>query len=292
MDLLLSRVADGITNGSIYAIVALSMVVVLKGTRHLNFAQGEFAMLSTFVVLFLTGIGAPLWLAAIGGVAFGFLLGVVADALLIRPLEKKPGQAIILVTIGLYLLVNALAGVIWGIDPQGFPRFFGDDFFAVGGLRLFSSDLMIWAVLALVAVGLWLLTEKTALGLKMRAVASNRDSAALSGIRVNRVNAMSWGIGGAVGALGGLLVATSTQISPAMLTDVLVYALAAATLGGLDSMRGAVLAGILIGVLGEMIVAYVPGGGVLRQPLILALIVVVLLVRPSGILGSQKVVRA
>lgn len=292
MDLLLSRLADGITNGSIYAIVALSMVVVLKGTRHLNFAQGEFAMLTTFVVLFLTTRGMPLWAAAVLGVVFGFAMSAAVDALLVRPLEKKPGQAIILVTIGLYLLVNALAGVIWGIDPQTFPKLVPDGHLDVVGMRLHFSDLVTWGVLALIAIGMWLLTEKTGLGLKMRAVASNRDSAALSGIQVNRINAMSWGIGGAIGALGGLVVAASTQISPAMLTDVLVYALAAATLGGLDSTRGAILAGLVIGVLGEAIVGYMPGGSVLKQPLILALIVIVLLVKPSGILGSQKVVRA
>lgn len=296
MDLLVTRLIAGLDSGVFYALIALSLAVVVRGTGTFNFAQGELAMFSAFVSLTLTQAGLPLALAVVAAVVFSFAGCAGVQYLLIRPFAGRSEHAAILVTIGLFLAVNAGAGVLWDTDPHRFPSMFpegADDFFAIGGARLYHSTLGGLLVLGLVFGALTLVLHRTPLGLSMRAVAANPESARLAGVRVPVVNMVTWGLGGVIGAFAGVLTAPHTQLSTQMMLEIFLYGLAAATVGGLDSPGGAVLAGLAVGVGSELVGGYVAFiGQSLQQAVVLVVIVVVLLVRPSGLFGTRRVERA
>jgi branched-chain amino acid transport system permease protein len=289
---------DGLSSGAIYSLLALSLVVVFRGTGHLNFAQGEMAMFSAFVVWQLQDWGVPLWLAVILGMLFGFLLGAGAEVSLIRPVGRKSQFAVFVVTIALFLGLNSLASAIWGaLPPEEMPALFPsdpDDFVQILGATWRYERIGVLLV-ALAMMGLlFLLFAKTKFGLAMRAVASNGDSSRLVGIRTGTVLAASWGIAGALGALSGTLVAGITgQVTPGLMFTYFVYASAAATLGGFDSLGGAVIGGLAIGVIENMAAGYFPEwiGQELRLGVALVIILVVLVFKPSGLFGTAKVER-
>jgi branched-chain amino acid transport system permease protein len=292
----------GLSSGAVYALVALSLVVVYRGTGHLNFAQGEMATLSAYVTWIFAddprGLGLPLAIATLIGMAFGFGLGATAEITLIRPLEKKSPLAVFVATIALFLGINAFTTGIWGAPPDEamdslFPND-PDDF-----VRLFGT---VWRyqnigilVTALVVTGLlFLLFQKTRFGLAMRGVASNAESARLVGIPTSRVLAGSWGLAGAIAALAGVMVAgLQGQVTPTLMFSIFVYASAAATLGGLDSAGGAVIGGLLIGVIENMAAEFSQDWVGQDMKLTVALLVIfeVLLFKPSGLFGTAKVER-
>jgi branched-chain amino acid transport system permease protein len=297
MQLFIDRIIDGLNNGVIYGFLALALVCVYRGTSHLNLAQGEMAMFCAFLAYAFVGWGVPI-VAAVAIVALiGFLSGAVVERTLIRPLGRGPGAeySILLVTIGLFLILNTGAGVIWGGDPLSLPAVAPDganDYISVLGSRLHYQQLVIILVLLAVLGLLFYLFKFTKLGLAMRATASNPDSARLMGIPVNRINSLGWMLAAGVGALLGPLVAPSTTLTTGMMFNFLIYATAAATLGGFDSPGGAVLGGVLIGVVENLVASYVHFVGPdLKQAVALVILLVVLMVRPSGLFGTQRVER-
>lgn len=295
MDLLIARIVDGFNNGVIYGFLALALVCVYRGTSHLNLAQGEMAMFSAFIAYALNAAGLPVPLAILGTVMIAFVAGGVIERVLIRPLGHDADYSILLVTIGLFLMLNAGAGVIWGGDPLAFPAAVPsapDDYVDFFGTRLRYQQLLILGVLLLVLAALFVLFKYTRLGLAMRATASNPVTARLLGIRVNQINSLGWMLAAGVGALIGALVSPSTTLTTGMMFNFLIYAAAAATLGGFDSPGGAVLAGILLGLAENLIGSYVGFvGSDLKQAVALVILLAVLMVRPTGLFGTKKVER-
>jgi branched-chain amino acid transport system permease protein len=298
MDRFFQYLFDGLSVGAIYSLLALSIVVVFRGSGHLNFAQGEMAMFCAFVTWQLQDWGVPLWIATLLSMGFGFLMGAGSEYFLVRPVAKKSPYSVFVVTIALFLVLNSLASAVWGALPQEvMPSLFPDapdDFLKLFGATWRYESIGV-LVVALAMMGLlFLLFSKTRFGLAMRGVASNPESSRLVGIRTSAILAASWGLAAALGALAGTLVAGRTgDVQPNLMFTFFVYAAAAATLGGLDSLVGAVISGLAIGVVENMAAGYAPGwiGQEMRLSVALLAIFVVLLSRPSGLFGSAKVER-
>ncbi len=288
----------GLSSGATYGLVALALVVVYRGTGHLNFAQGEMGTLSAFVVWLFHDKGVPLLLSVLLGMAFGFLIGAGMEVAIIRPLAKRSLLAVFVATVTLFLGINAYTSGVWGAPPdEALDSLFPND--PKDFVRLFGTvwrykDIGTLAVTLVITALLFLLFQKTRFGLAMRGVASNADSARLVGIPTGRILSGSWGIAGALGALAAVLVAGNQgQVTPQLMITVFTYATAAAVLGGLDSPGGAVIAGLLIGIGENMAAKYAPGwiGQDMKLGVALVAIFVVLLFKPSGLFGTAKVER-
>ncbi|MBU3717946.1 MAG: branched-chain amino acid ABC transporter permease [Actinobacteria bacterium] len=298
MERLLQYVFDGLSLGSIYALLALGLVVVFRGTGHLNFAQGEMAMICTFFTWQFHAWGLPLVVSVLLGMVAGFVLGAGVEVSLIRRVAKKSEAGVFVVSIAMFLGFNSLAGMIWGnLPPEEMPSLFPDepdDFVKIFG-AVWRYEYIGIMIVALLLMGLlFLLFAKTKFGLAMRAVASNPESARLVGIPTGVVLAASWGIAAAMGALSGAMVGgLAGELTSLLMFTPFIYASASATLGGFDSPGGAVIAGLLIGVGEQLAAGYAPGwiGQELRLGVALVTIFVVLLFKPSGLFGSTKVER-
>lgn len=283
----------GLGNGAVYAMIGMGLVAIYRATGLLNFAQGEMAMFATFLVWTLHDLGLPLWLAALGGMAGGAVVGAVTYQVVVRPVgdpHQKP-LAVVIVTIGLFLAFNALAQLIWGTDQRPLDPLFGTGEFLVGGVAIDHQKVGALAVLGIEAVAFYLLFMKTKLGLAMRSVASNPESSALCGVPVSRILLVGWALAAAVGAIGGVFMAPNSAVDANLMQVPLIFAFAAITLGGFDSFVGAVVGGLTIGVLTDVVPKYV--GFVEKMPTAPAFvaILVVLLIRPQGLFGSQRVAR-
>jgi branched-chain amino acid transport system permease protein len=288
---------NGLSSGAIYSLLALSLVIVYRGSGHLNFAQGEMAMVSAFFAWWYAG-QMPIWLAVLAAAITAFVLAAVVERVIIRPIGHRSPFAVVVAAIALFLGLNSLAPFAWRVtNPQPFDNLFPnatDDFVRIGGAVWRYERIGILVVMLVLAALLFVLFQRTKLGLAMRAVASNPESAPLAGIKTNQVLMVSWGLAAFVGAIGGSLVASvNTNIDPAMMFTIFFSAVAAATLGGFDSLGGAVLSGLVLGVVENMAAGYQPDliGQELRFSTSLLIILVVLLVRPSGLFGSQRVER-
>jgi branched-chain amino acid transport system permease protein len=293
MERFIQLVIDGIAIGSIYGALALALVLIFRSTGIVNFAQGEMAMFSTFVAWALVQAGLPLGLALLAALAASFGGGMVIERVIIRPVEGEDPLTILIVTLGLFILVNSGAGWIWGFNNRGFPRALPGGSTKIGGVTLSYESLGIVAVLLVVVGLLWLLFEKTKLGLAMRAAAANPASSRLVGINVGRTLMIGWGLAALLGALAGILVAPQLFLDVNFMGGVLVYSFAAATLGGFDSPKGAVIGGWIIGVAETLAGDYIGFiGSDLTILVPLVIIFGVLLVRPNGLFGSPEVVRA
>lgn len=297
MTLFLERLISGLTNGSIYAILALALVVVFRATGTINFAQGELALFTTFVAWWLTTMSWPIWAAIGAALALGFLLGALMERLLIRPVQRRSDMAVLIVALGLFTGLNSLAGMLWGSETKIMPSPFPNgptDYISVGGARVYGDALGVLVALVVLLVLMSLLFRKTRVGLHMRAVADNAESATLAGVPTSRILAIGWGVAAAIGALAGVLV---TPLSPQQLGlttmfPIFIAASAAALFGGLDSLVGAVVGGLTIGVLESMLSGYISViGGSLQQTSALLIILVILFVRPNGLFGTKKLER-
>lgn len=306
MALFLQRLVDGLSQGSVYALIALGLVIIYRGTGHLNFAQGEMALFAAYVVYQMGEWGLPIGIALVIGLGTGFVIGAAAEVGLVRPIAKKSPFAVFIVTIGLFQLLNWLSGAIWGDQvlpnsgvgskQQQYPSLFPDqpdDFVKVFGAAIRFQSLGVLALTLVITGLLFLLFNKTKFGLAMRAVASNAESAKLVGIRVNTVLMVSWGLAAAIGALGGVVFAgINNSVSLGLMFTVFIYGSAAATLGGFDSPGGAVIAGLAIGVIETMAAGYIDFiGQEMKLAVAFVVILVVLMVKPSGLFGTAKVER-
>lgn len=297
MERLLQIIFNGLSQGSVYSLIALGLVVVYRGTGHLNFAQGEMALTGAYLTWQFDQWGIPLLIAALLAMVCGFALGAATEFFLVRPLGKKSPFAVFVATIALFLGLNSLDGAIWGGEAKPYPNFFpndDDDFIRVLGAEWRYERLGVFVVMLVLTGLFFLLFKKTKLGLAMRAVASNSESAKLVGIPTNLVLMTSWGLAAAVGALGGSLIASvNTNVNQLTMIVVFIAASAAATLGGFDSPGGAVLSGLFIGVLETGAADYFPDwiGQDLKILPAFVVIIAVLLFRPAGLWGSSRVER-
>jgi branched-chain amino acid transport system permease protein len=293
MEQFIQVLVDGIATGSIYGAMALALVLIFRSTGVVNFAQGEMAMFSTFIAWGLHEAGVPLGLAVLSTLALSFVAGMVIERVLIRHFEGGEVLTLVIVTLGLFILLNSLAGWIWGFGNRDFDSLFGDGTASLGGVQLSVESLGIVAVLLGVVGLLVLLFQRTKVGLAMRAAALNPESSALVGVRVGRMLMLGWGLAAALGALAGALVAPRLFLDVNLMGSVLIYAFAAAALGGFDSALGAVVGGWVIGVSENLAGTYVDFIGADLKILVpLVIIFVVLLVKPSGLFGTREVARA
>ena len=293
MERFLQVVVDGIADGSVYATLALALVLIFRSTGVVNFAQGEMAMFATFVAWALANAGVPLVLALLGAAAFAFAAGMVVERVLIRPVEGGNPLNLVIVTLGLFIVVNAAAGWIWGFTLRDFPRIFPGGAAELGGVSLSVESLGIIGVLLAVVLALWALFTHTSVGLSMRAAAQDPASARLVGVPVGRMLMLGWGLAALLGAVAGVLVAPRLFLDTNMMAGVLVYSFAGAALGGFDSPIGAVVGSWIIGVTEALAGTYVDAiGSDLKVLVPLTIIVGVLVVRPAGLFGSPEVTRA
>jgi branched-chain amino acid transport system permease protein len=292
MEIFLQQVVTGLANGGIYASIALALVMIYHSTDHLNFAQGEMAMFSTYIAWSLINAGFPYWVAFVLTLVGSFLAGVVIERVVVRPFENAPVLNAVIVFIGLLVIFNSLAGWIFTYDIKQFPTPFGDHPVEVHSIFFRAHDLGAIGVTLLVLVLLWLFFRFTPLGLAMRAAAEHPVSARLVGIRVGWMLALGWGMAALIGAVGGMMVAPVLFLDPSMMSGVLLYAFAAALFGGISSPGGSVFGGFFVGVAEALAGTYIPFiGNELKLTFALLIIVAVLLVRPSGLFGKLTVSR-
>jgi branched-chain amino acid transport system permease protein len=288
MEALLHQVLAGLATGGIYASLALALVMIYQATHLVNFAQGEMAMFTTYIAWSLVNAGVPYWLAFAATVLLAFLFGVLIERLVIRPVEDAPVLAVVVVFIALLLILNSVTGWIYSYTIKSFPSPFPKE--SVFGKWLSSHELGAIGVTLVVVLLVYGFFRFTPLGLAMRAAAQNPASARLVGIRVGWMLALGWGLAAAVGAVAGMMVAPIVYLDPNMMGGILLYAFAAALVGGIDNPWGAVFGGFLVGVLENVLGAFVIGNE-LKLSVALAISVGVLLVRPSGFFGSVHVTR-
>ena len=290
---LFQQIVIGLASGGVWATLAVALVLIYRSTGVVNFAQGEMAMFSTFIAWSLVHHGLSYWAAFFLTIGISFVGGVAVERVVIRPVERAPVLTVVIVTLGLFFLVNGAARWIWSPEVRSLPNAFSTRPINVAGVAFSIQDLGNIAV-SLAAVGLlWVFFRFTKLGLASRASAVNPEASRLLGVRVSWMLALGWGLAAALGAVAGVLAAPSLFLEPNMMQTVLLYAFAAAVLGGMDSPLGAVVGGLLLGVLLNLVGTYVHWvGGELRLATALAVILGVLLVRPAGLFGRRAVTRA
>jgi branched-chain amino acid transport system permease protein len=288
----LQQVVSGLASGGIYASLALALVLIYRATQVINFSQGEMAMFMTFVAWSLMN-HLPYWPAFLLTLVLAFLGGAALELALIRPVQNAPVLTVVIVTIGLFIGLNGLARRIWGNQPRTLESPFSTDPIRIGGVAFSAQDLGIIAV-SLVIVGLlFAFFQYTRLGLGLRAAALNPAASRLVGIHVSLMLAFGWGLAAMLGAVAGMMAAPPLgSFDQNLMQPILLYAFAAAVLGGVDSPLGAVVGGLSLGVLVNLVGTYVDFVGAdLRLPVALLVILVVLLVRPSGLFGHEAVRR-
>jgi branched-chain amino acid transport system permease protein len=286
------QVVDGLSSGSIYAALALALVLVYRATGLVNFAQAQMGVVSAYVAWALTQAGLPAGLAVACAVVASLAMGAAVDRGLIRRFERSDPLVAIVATVAVLICLNGLVSLVWGADLKAFPDLFPSTTYRAGGVHVTAAEIGNVAVLLAVVAVLWVLFQHTRLGLALRAVAENPESSALSGLPVGLLLMAGWALAALVGGLAGCLIAPKVSLQPNMMDGILVYALAAAVLGGLDSPLGAVLAAWIIGVVENLAGTYVGFiGNDLKIAVPLVLMAVVLLVRPQGLFGRPEVQR-
>ena len=300
MEQFLQQIASGLANGAIYACVALALVMIYVSTDHINFAQGEMAMFSTYLSWQLMTWGMSFWVAFVIAVALSFLLGVAIERIVLRPLHTAPVLSIIVVFIGLLAIFNSVAGAIWSYLIKEYPSPFPKSSFGIAGV-IGPHQLGVVVVTLIVLGMLFVFFRYTPLGLAMRAAAQNPQMARLVGVRVDWMLALGWGLAASVGAVAGIMVAHIVYLDPNMMGGILLYAFASALVGGISNPAGAVAGGFIVGILENMVAfagnqiekatgVYIVGNG---EKLTVALIIVifVLTVKPAGLFGRVVVKR-
>jgi branched-chain amino acid transport system permease protein len=284
---------SGVSFGMIYAAVALSLVLIWRGTRLLNYAQGGMAMITTYIAIEVIYHTGSYWAGFVVALAAGAVLGAVCQLTIIRPTMNKPPLNGVIVTIGLLVLLEGLAGIFFGGQFRSFPTAFSVTGLRVGGTPLGVSryDIFVAAAVLVATLALALAFRYTSAGLRMRAAAFNATIARLSGIRVARVLTVGWALAGLLGALAGVLVSPSTFLYPNSMDTIFVFGFTAAVIGGLDSPAGAVTGGLLLGLALSYAGGYLPSGANLVPVVALGILVVVLMVRPDGLFSATKVRR-
>jgi branched-chain amino acid transport system permease protein len=291
---------QGLAIGSVYGSLALALVLIYRATHVINFAQGELAMLTTYIAYQLMQWGLSYWVAFAATLAIAFALGTVLQVTLIRPVQHRSVIAVVIVTVGLFILIDGIVNWIWGGDFKFMPRPFAIASFDVGGVAIPHLYVGMMVVVFASAVLVWALFRFTKLGLGMRAAALRPAAAALVGVRVDSMLAIGWGLAAVLGAVAGLMAEPSQLfLSPTLMQTILVYAFAAAVLGGLESPGGALVGGLAIGVFLNLMVGYAQKvhigrfhiGPELQLPLAFAVLLLILLVKPSGLFGRREVRR-
>jgi branched-chain amino acid transport system permease protein len=293
MDEFLQQIFSGLAIGMVYGGLALALCVIFQGAGVLNFAQGELAALATLCAWQLIADGWSFWLALVVVTIGSFVLGMIIERVLIRPVEAEHHLSLLVITLGLFIGINAIMGLVWGFLPKSLDSPFGSGVVEVGDAILTAQQLGMAATIMLVVAVVGAFFRFTQTGLRMRAAAQNPESSRLLGINVGRQLMFGWGLAAAVGAVAGAMSAPVIGTGPDMMLNTILLAFAAAALGGFTSRIGAVIGGLTVGVTTNLASTYVPGiGGDLSLVVPFAVITVVLLFRPTGIFGRASIARA
>ncbi|HLN60810.1 MAG TPA: branched-chain amino acid ABC transporter permease [Symbiobacteriaceae bacterium] len=282
--ILAQQIISGLATGSLYALAALGLVLIFKTSDVVNFAQGEMAMFGTFVAFtLLTTAGLPYWGAFLLALVFAAIFGAAIERVVLRPLAKAPLISVLIATMGLMQIINGVAGWIWGYEMQPFPEAVNGAPINVAGIVFTLPNLLNIGVALVVMLLFFVLFKYSMIGVAMRAVAENSTAAKLMGVPTNRVLALTWGLGGVLAATAGILIAPVTNLDINMMASMQIKAFTAAVLGGFTSLPGAVVGGLLLGVLENLVGQW---NSQLQTPFAFGLIVLVLIVRPAGLLGT------
>jgi branched-chain amino acid transport system permease protein len=288
----LQLVVSGIATGGIFASLALALVLIYNAMGLVNFAQGEMAMVATFIAFTLITHGLNYWIAFPVTLVIAFVGGIAIQRIVIRPVERAPLLTLVIITLGLTTLLNGLAGAIFGYVPRSFPSPFSVQTVDILGAFASYRDLGVIAVSGVVLLAIYLLLQRTTVGLTLRAAAHHPEASRLLGVRVSWMLALGWGLASAVGAVSGIMVAPIILLEPNMMQTIIIYAFAAAVLGGIESPLGAVIGGLIVGVTVNLAGTYLPFvGGDLQLAVALAIIIGVLVLKPNGLLGRPSVRR-
>jgi branched-chain amino acid transport system permease protein len=288
----LQLVVSGLALGGIFASLALALVLIYNAMGLVNFAQGEMAMFATFIAYALINHGVSYWIAFPVTLAVAFGGGIAVQRIVIRPVERAPVLTLVIITLGLATLVNGFAGFLFGYVPRNFPSPFSAQTVSLLGARASYQDLGVIAVTGLVLLAVYLLLQHTTVGLTLRAAAHHPEAARLLGVPVSWMLALGWGLAAAVGAVSGIMVAPLLLLEPNMMQSIIIYAFAAAVLGGIESPLGAVVGGLVVGVTVNLAGAYIPFvGGDLQLAVALAIIIAMLVLKPTGLFGRPSVRR-
>jgi branched-chain amino acid transport system permease protein len=286
------QITSGLAIGSIFASLALALVLIYRTTDVVNFAQGEMATFTTYIAWALMSHGLSYWPAFVLTLLIAFAGGVGVERVLIRPIEHRPEIVTVIMTIGILIVINGLTGWIWGADPKAVDSPFPNKTIDVAGVAISTQDIGTFCVCIVSVLVLWAFFRFTTLGLAMRSVAVNSAASRLMGVRVGWMLALGWGFAAVLGAIAGLMAAPTAFLDPNMMLVILVYAFAAAVLGGIDSPIGAVVGGLVLGVTVNLLGRYVDlVGEELKLPTALAVLLLVLVIRPQGLFGRVIVRR-
>ena len=286
------QIIFGIATGSIYASLALALVLIYRAMEAINFAQGEMATFSTFIAwALMANFHLSFWITFPLVVVLSFVGGVALERVVIRPVERAPILTTILITLGLFSIFNGLSGLIWGYTIRTFPSPFPVTPISFGGVGIGFQDLGLIGVSLVLLFLIYLFFSRTKLGLMMRAASLYPQSSRLLGVRVGWMLALGWGLSAAVGAVSGMMVAPVLSLDPNLMQSVLLFAFTAAVLGGIENPLGAVIGGIAVGVLLALVGTYIPHAEDLRLVFGFIVIVLVLLFRPAGLIGRAHVTR-
>ena len=284
----IQQIVGGLGDGAIYGALALALVLIHRATGVINFAQGEMAMFTTYIAwTLMENHGWSYWPAFAATLVFAFALGVGIQRVVIAPVANASVLTVVIMTIGLVLTFNGLAGLIWSAEIRAFPSPFPNETWQLGDVSVSQESVGTFGVVVVLVALLWAFFQFTKIGLALRASALNPEASRLVGVRVGWMLAIGWGLAAMLGAVAGMLAAPSAFLEPTMMQAILIYAFAAAVLGGIDSPFGAIAGGLLLGVGLNLIGTYIDFVGAdLRLPVTLLIILVVLLVRPAGLFGK------
>ena len=284
----IQQIVGGLGDGAIYGALALALVLIHRATGVINFAQGEMAMFTTYIAwTLMENHGWSYWPAFAVTLVFAFVLGVGIQRVVIAPVANASVLTVVIMTIGLVLTFNGLAGLIWSAEIRAFPSAFPNETWQLGDVSISQESVGTFGVVVVLVTLLWAFFQFTKIGLALRASALNPEASRLVGVRVGWMLAIGWGLAAILGAVAGILAAPSAFLEPTMMQAILIYAFAAAVLGGIDSPFGAIAGGLLLGVGLNLIGTYIDFVGAdLRLPVTLLIILVVLLVRPAGLFGK------
>jgi branched-chain amino acid transport system permease protein len=286
-----AQVVGGLATGAVFGSLALALVLIYRATGVINFAQGAMATFTTYVAFTLMNHGMPYWGAFFLTLGIAFVGGMGVELVLIRPIERRGGVLpVVIVTIGILIALEGVISWIWSPQFQFFPSAFSTRAFRVGGVVISPQDLGTLGISIGGVILLWLFFQFTKIGLAMRAAALRPAAARLVGVRVGWMLALGWGLAAVLGAVAGMMIAPTYQLSPTLMDVILIYAFASAVLGGIESPAGAVVGGLALGVLLNLLGRYVHFiSPELRLPVALAVLLVVLVIKPSGLFGRAVV---
>lgn len=283
-------IVSGIIFGCIYGLAALGMVLIYKTSDIVNFAQGEMAMVITFIgFMFISKYELP-YIASFGlALLIAALLGAIVYILFLKPIQSSTPISLIVLTLGLYMIFHGLAGLIWGHSPTSFPKALEGSPYQIGNVFITPNEIFVVVFTICLMLLLFALFRFTKIGLAMRAAAQDMMASELMGIKVTRVFILTWALGSLLGGVAGMLIAPTTFLHPSMMAEVLIMSFAAAVLGGFVSLPGAVIGGAIIGVFGNLVSYFI--GSELRIVFVFLLIIVVLIIRPTGLFGGTQYIK-